>query len=69
MNFQCEYGVGNKYQPQLMVCKKVDPCEHKMPYKSNVVYCRVALNQSIQKGELEKKLSQTNSKGKENGKV
>ena len=50
---KCEYGIGNKYKPDIVICKKQDPCDYKINF-GNIHYCKIPL-QEKRKG-LEKEL-------------
>jgi len=57
--FKCMYGVGNKYQPLLVVCKSQKNCRFQEPVGRNTHYCKIPLMSDERLGELERELGAT----------
>jgi len=58
--FKCEHGIiRSPYTPRLMECSKEGNCAYKFDFGTGK-YCKIVLNQSISKGELEKKVENAN---------
>ena len=62
--FECEYAVKSLIIPNSVKCKKTTYCKYELGFGSGK-YCKIPFQKELAKGELEKKLSQTNSFRKE----
>ncbi len=56
--FKCKYGVGNKYQPLLVICKQED-CQFQQLVGLNTHYCKIPIMSDVRLSELERELGNT----------
>jgi len=67
MKKYCKYLMQTQRPRVNYFCISKEPCKYEIIVSPNVKYCEIGYQNELAKGELEKKLSETNRKRKENG--